>query len=367
MVDSTAATVKRPLRSRVTAHNVNTFLERSGLPIFLLVIIIFFSVISTGASFRTAANLQNIFANQSVTGLIALGSVLPMVAGYIDLSVAAIAGISSVTFAAVTGTHGDSVLVGIIAALVMGVLAGAVNAVLVAVVRLNAFICTLGTYTLFGGLLQLYTKGQTVGNTGLPVSLSHFFQGKWLGIARPFWLLMIVAVAAWYLLTQTPFGRKLTAIGSNETAARLAGFRVDRMVFITFLLSGLLGAFAGILLTAQNLGADSTTAPSYLFAALAAVFLGQTAIRPGQYNVWGTMFGVFLVAVAVDGFTLLGAQAWVTPVFDGGALLLSVAFSTLMARARDRRATAAALHAAEEAPASPPGLSRSASGGVSTA
>ena len=133
---------------------------------------------------------------------------------------------------------------------------------------------------------------------------------------------MIVAVLAWYLLTQTPFGRKLTAIGSNETAARLAGFRVDRMVFITFLLSGLLGAFAGILLTAQNLGADSTTAPSYLFAALAAVFLGQTAIRPGQYNVWGTMFGVFLVAVAVDGFTLLGAQAWVTPVFDGGALLL---------------------------------------------
>jgi len=121
-----------------------------------------------------------------------------------------------------------------------------------------------------------------------------------------------------------------------------------------------------VLLTSQNLGADATTGPSYLFAALAAVFLGQTAIRPGQYNVWGTMFGVFLVAVAVDGFTLLGAAAWVTPVFDGGALLVSVSFSTLMARARDRRATSAAIHAAEE-PAEPTTDVKHTAGGVSTA
>jgi ribose transport system permease protein len=347
MVEATEAE-RNPSIDRGRMTRVSNVVERSGIPIGLLLLIILFSVLpSTGAQFRSGANLQNIFANQSVTGLIALGCVIPMVAGYIDLSCPAIAGLASVTVAAVSGTHGEPVLVGLVAGVVIAVIAGAINGVLVAGVRLNPFICTLGTYTLLGGLLQLYTKGQTIGN-GLPSSLGDFASGKWLGIARPFWTLMIVAVVLWYLLTQTPFGRKLTAIGSNETAARLAGFRVDRSVFITFLLSGLLGGFAGALLTSQSLSADATTGPSYLFPALAAVFLGQTAIRPGQYNVWGTIFGVFLVAVAVDGLTLLGAAAWVTPVFDGAALVASVAFSTLMARARDRRARTAALAPAIE-------------------
>jgi ribose transport system permease protein len=150
-----------------------------------------------------------------------------------------------------------------------------------------------------------------------------------------------VAIIAWYVLTQTPFGRGLSAIGSSENAARLAGLRVNRSLVIAFLTSAFFGGVAGVLLTTQSLQADSTTAESYLFPALAAVFLGQTAIRPGHSNVWGAMFGVFVVAVAVSGLQLLGAATWVTPVFDGGALMASVAASTLLGRLLTHRAAAA--------------------------
>jgi len=345
MVDTSQAVAPAEVQTRSRFASLGALAERSAIPIFLLVLVIFFGTYpKTSSTFFSAANIQNILANQSVTGLIALGMVIPLVAGYFDLSVSAIAGLSNVVFASLVAQHGQSVAVGVIAGLAVGVVAGAVNATLVAIVKLNPFITTLGTYILIGGLLQLYTKGQTITN-GFPLGAALWSSGKWLGIARPFWLLMVVAVVLWFLLIRTPFGRKLAAIGSNESAARLAGIRVDRAIFITFLLSGLLGGMAGVLLTLRDSGGDATTAISFLFSALAAVFLGLTAINPGHYNVWGTIFGVFFVAVAVDGFILLGANSSVTAVFNGAALILSVTFVTLLARARERRARASQLRA----------------------
>lgn len=320
---------------------VASVLERAGIPLLLVALVVFFGL-SIGDVFTSPANLQNIFANQSVTGLIAIGMVVPLVAGYFDLSVAAIAGLASVTFAAVSGTYQLPIPVGIVAGLLVALIAGCLNAVLVGLVRLNPFITTFGTYVFFGGLLQLYTGGTTLGN-GLPPTLGSWGTQRFLGIAAPFWMLVLIGLVVWYVLTQTPFGRKLAAIGSNEAAARLAGFRVDRAVFIAFLTSALLGGIAGCALTSRTLVADATSAQAYLFPALAAVFLGQTAIRPGHYNVWGTLFGVFLVAVAVNGLTLMGAKSWVTDVFNGAALVASVALSTLVTRGRERRAKAVLL------------------------
>jgi ribose transport system permease protein len=320
-------------------------LERAGLPVFLGLLIVFFWVVpATDGLFMTSSNIQNILANQTVTGLIALAMLTPLLAGYFDLSASAIAGVSNVTVGALLATYHDSVFVAIVIGVLFAVAIGAMNGFLVAVLRLNAFITTIGTYILISGLLNLYTQGRTI-NAGIPLSFSLWSGGKWFGISRTFWLLIIAALAMWFLVRQTPFGRRLVAIGSNESAARLAGFRVDRTVFLTFVISGFVAGLAGALLTSQNGGADSTTAISYLFPALAAVFLGQTAINPGQPNVWGTMFAVFLVAVGVDGFTLMGAADWLSQVFNGVALILAVALSTFMARSRERRARIAQLEA----------------------
>jgi ribose transport system permease protein len=315
--------------------SIPSILEHAGLPLFLVVLVVFFAVHeSSGDAFRSSANVNTILANQSVTGLIALAMVVPLVCGYFDLSVAAIAGLVNVTAAALIGTHGLPISVGILIALTVGCVAGLINAFLISVLRLNAFIATLGTYTLIGGLLQLYSEGQTITN-GIPRSLSDWGSTDFLGLPRPFWLLMAVAVVTWYLLMQTPFGRHLEAIGSNQAAARLVGIRVDRVVALAFVTSAFLAGVAGILMTIRSGGANPTSGPAYLFPALAAVFLGATAVRPGRYNVWGTIFGVFLIAVAISGFTFMGAQSWVSPVFNGSALVLAVAVSTLMGRARD--------------------------------
>jgi ribose transport system permease protein len=316
-------------------------LERGGLVILLVVLIVFFAVDSTsGSAFRASANIQQILGNQGVTGIIALAMVVPLVCGYFDLSVAAITGLSNVTMAALIGTHHDSIIVGIIGALLVSLAAGCINGFLVAGLRLNGFVVTLGTYTLIGGLLQYYTQGTTISN-GIPPSFGAWGAAKYLGLPRPFWLLIVVALVVWYMLMHTPFGRKLESIGSNESAARLVGIRVDRAVFLTFLASALLAGIAGILLTSSAGNADPTAGPAYLFPALAAVFIGATAIRPGRYNVWGTIIGVFVVAVAVDGFTLLGASSWVTPVFNGAALVGAVTVSTLMGRRREANARTA--------------------------
>jgi ribose transport system permease protein len=344
--------------TRTATHrsaSVLRFVERAAVPLALLIIVVVFSTLpATGGTFLTGANIRNILANQSVTGLIALGMLIPLVANYFDLSTPAIAGVASVAMAALAATHQQSVWLALIAGVLFGLVAGALNGLLISVIRLNPMISTLGTYILLGGLLQLYTGGQTILG-GMPESVGSWGSQVDLGLPRPFWLLMAVSGAVWFLLTQTPFGRRLAAIGSNETAARLAGIRVGRAVFITYLLSALLGGIAGVLLTSRSGSANATNAISYLFPALAAVFLGQTSINPGRYNVWGTIFGVFLVAVAVNGFTILGAAAWVTPVFNGAALLLSVAASTLLQRSRENRARKAVFRAMqnEAAPSGP--------------
>lgn len=343
----------RPQRRRSgPSFTVVDVVERAGLPLFLGLLIVFFLVHPDSAvPFRSAPNVANLLGNQSVTALVALAMVIPLVAGYFDLSVAGVAGLANVTAAAVMGTHAQPIWVGLLAALGAGLAAGLVNAFLVAGLKLNGFIATLGTYTLLGGLLQYYTKGTTI--LGMPADLGDWGSQKWLGVPRPFWLLMVVALVVWYVLMQTPFGRQLEAIGSNESAARLVGISVDRVVACSFVASALVASIAGALLTSRQGGADPTAGPAFLFPALAAVFLGATAIRPGRYNVWGSLFGIFLIAVAINGFTFLGAAAWVSPVFNGAALVLAVAVSTLMGRRRDSHARKVLLATASASSVAP--------------
>jgi ribose transport system permease protein len=326
----------RPARRRRDSRKLALEgLERGGLPLLMAVMFAFFAIDSTtGSVFRSSANLDNILANQAVTGLVALAMVVPLVAGYFDLSVGATAGVANVAMAATIGTHSWPVLPAIAFVLAIGALIGLINGFLVAKLKLAAFVITLGSYTLLGGLALYYTKGSLI--NGVPHSFSNWGGEKWLGLPRPFILLMAVALVVWYLLSQTPLGRYLEGIGSNERAARLVGVNVDRTVWIGFVLAGVIAALAGVLQTSRAGSGSAETSSAFLFPAIAAVFLGATTIRPGRYNVWGTVIGVYFVAISVSGLTLLGAEVWVQPVFNGGSLMVAVALSTLFARQRDR-------------------------------
>jgi ribose transport system permease protein len=126
-------------------------------------------------------------------------------------------------------------------------------------------------------------------------------------------------------------------IGANARAAVLVGIRVERMVFWTFVASGALSGVAAIVLLANTGTADPGIGPGYTLPALTACFLGATAIRPGTFNVLGTVVGLLLVGVSVNGLVLAGAAGWVNPVFNGSALLLALLTATLLAKRRGEK------------------------------
>lgn len=330
---------QRGSANQANSHNrFSSFAERYALVALLLALIIFFSVNgNTGPFFSSSSNLRSLAANLAVTGILAMGMVIPLVAGYFDLSISAIAGASSITVAAMLCNYHSPVWLAVTVGVLIGPILGMCTAFLVTILKLNPMIASLGVYILISGFLLAYTQGGVI-SSGFPTWLSDWGVGSSLGLPHAFLIFIFLAFVCWYVIDLTPYGRKLTAIGSSDRAARLAGIPLDRVVLISFLLSGFFGGVAGVLLTIQTGSADATTGISYLFPALTVIFLGQTAIKPGRVNVWGTVTATALAAVAVNGLTLLGAQSWVQQVFNGGVLIISLTVSVMIARARERRA-----------------------------
>lgn len=219
----------------------------------------------------------------------------------------------------------------LVAALCAGLAVGLANGIAVTYLQMNAFVSTLAVATLLGGFIQWYTAGQAISNHIAP-SLVAFGSGTWAAVPQPIVVVAVVAVLAWYLLSHTPFGRALYAVGENGRAAKLVGIPTRRYTLLSFVGAGTVASIAGVVLTARTAGATADNGTTMLFPALAAVFLGATAIRPGRFNVWGTVFGVTLVAISVSGLTLAGAADWVEPVFNGSALAVAVGLSSYLRR-----------------------------------
>jgi ribose transport system permease protein len=238
----------------------------------------------------------------------------------------------SVAVAALITRAGVPLLLAVGVGVAMGAAVGAVNGYVVAYLRTSSFVITLGTATLVGGLVSLYSKDQVI--LGIPQSMVDFGTLNWLGVPRVVWLLAVVALAIAYLLRHTVYGRQLLSVGANPSSARLVGIRVPLVVMLSFVAAGALAGVAGVVELARTGSGNPQVGPGYTLAALAAAFLGSTTIRPGRFNVPGTIVGVFFVAVSVNGLTLAGAADWVDPVFNGAAVVIAVAVSTVLAHRR---------------------------------
>ncbi|RKS76882.1 monosaccharide ABC transporter membrane protein (CUT2 family) [Actinomadura pelletieri DSM 43383] len=306
--------------------------ERYGLVFLLVGVVVFFSVLpASSAAFTSTANVQSVLASIAVVSMLAVAAVFPLACGRFDFSVAATSLVSSIVCAALMSNHHAPLTLAVLCGVGAGVLVGLVNAVLVALLRLNAFIITIGMATLLPGLVQWYTRGVDLVR-GVPRPLRDFGSLTWLGLPRVIWLVAVLTAVCWFTLAHTAFGRRLYAIGGNASAARLVGIPVTALTFAALVISGGLAGVAGVILTARNGGGLVNSGVDLLFPALAAVFLGATAIDPGRYNVLGAVIGTLFVAVSVSGLTLAGAAEWVPAVFNGAALIIAVAVSTLLAR-----------------------------------
>ena len=307
------------------------FLERFGLVALTLLVIAVFAVHpGTSDTFMTVANWRSLLGTMSIQLLLAAAFTLPLITGKIDISSGSIAVMASVILAGLigsvevplTGALGLNWGIAALIAIAVGAALGAVNG---ALVRAGAdpLIATLSLSIVLGGLVSGYAQGRAI-VAGMPAELT--------GLGRmsfgPFPLLFLVAAAAciaiWFLLERTSFGRRLHAIGVNPAAAHLIGVRVERTVFAAFVLGGLIAGIAAVVLTARQGGGVPVNGLNLVLPALAGTYLGATTIRPGEFNIPGTFVGLLFVGVTVSGLTLLGVEAWVQPVFTGGALVAAV-------------------------------------------
>jgi ribose transport system permease protein len=306
--------------------------ERYALAVLLLAVVAFFSLWpKTGAIYVQPDNIRNIVGSQTVLAIIALGSIVPLVCGQFDLSVGSVAGLCSVLTASAFANHHAPLIVGILVGIVVGGLIGVVNGFVVTTFGVNALITTLGTASVVTGIENWYTGGTSI-IQGIPVSLTNFGSGTWFGVPRLFFLLAVVAVLVWYLMEHTPFGRYLHAVGINAEAAQLVGIRIPSLVRRSFIVSGSFAGLAGVVLLAQSGAGNPGVGQTFTLTALAAAFLGATSVRPGRFNVVGTLLAIYFLASAITGLTFAGVQSFINDLFTGAALVFAVALSALLRR-----------------------------------
>jgi ribose transport system permease protein len=310
-------------------------LERWALPLLLVVSFAFFAIDGkTSSTFLSAPNIRNVLGDQAVIGVLALASLAPLIAREFDLSVGSICVLSSIVIAKAMASWGLPLAPAILAGVLVGAVVGLMNGWLVAYLRVNALIATLGVSTVIAGLVQATTHGDSI-VSGISPDLIAFGAGQWLGIPRTVYALAAVAVIVAYVLTQTPYGRYLHFVGSSPASTRLVGVSVERTVLGSFIISGLLSGLAGALFIAKNGNATPQPGADLALAAISAAFLGATAIKPGRFNVMGALIAIFFLAFSVNGLTLLGVDAWINGVFTGAALVVAVAVASLLGRRRE--------------------------------
>jgi ribose transport system permease protein len=329
--------------------------ERFGLLGLLVVMVVFFSVSPKTPQFSSSINITNILSNESLLGILVVATVIPLIAGEIDLSIGPSAGLGSILCAGLMSKSGWPLGMAIVAAVVMGLLIGCVNGVLVARFKINSIIATLGTSSIIAAVVLAYSGGLSI-VTGISPHLTDIGHGKWVGLPKPFYFFLGVALVVWYLLEQTPRGKDLRAVGSSPAAAQLVGIRVPRQTMQAFVVAGGIAGAAGVLLVAVQGAGNPQIGANYTLPAIASAFLGATAVQPGRYNVWGSVTAVFFLAVAINGLTLWGAPPWTNDLFNGVALIVGVGLAVYAGKVRQRVVPAAPSTPAGDEPTdqSPP-------------
>jgi ribose transport system permease protein len=218
--------------------------------------------------------------------------------------------------------HGLGIVPAIAITILVGCLIGLVNGLLVVRARIDSFIATLGMSSVLLALIDWISNSQQI--LGLSNGFQSLATAELFGITLPVYMMVAVALIVWYVLERTPVGRHVYATGGNIDAARLAGVRTAVVIVGALVACAAIGAFSGLLVSAQLGTGDPTIGPAYLLPAFSAAFLGSTQFRGGRFNVWGTVVAVYVLATGVKGLQLAGAPIWIPDMFNGAALLLAV-------------------------------------------
>jgi D-xylose transport system permease protein len=374
--------------------------ELGFLPVLLtlLVIVVYFQIV-TGGIFLNPQNISNLVGQIAYVGILGLGVIMVLLLGEIDLSIASVAVLCSVIMAVLSERQGAPAWVAILAALLAGAVIGLINGFFVAVLRVPSFIVTLAGSIGYAGLLLNMLHGQATliitDNFIVAIAGSaESFLPNALGVGLPaiavllyaaslivsyvrrrraglktsslLWLVAKIVIAAalvmgvvaelqgyvgvpystaiffglialfWLILTKTPFGRHIYAVGGNSEAARRAGINVVGIRIAAFTLCSTLAALGGIILASRGTAVASAVDSTLLLNAIAAAVIGGVSLFGGRGSVWAIVLGVLIIGSLVNGLALLSQGTDVSEMVEGAVLVIAVTADALVRRAQMR-------------------------------
>ena len=315
----------------------------------LIAIVALFSILSP--NYFTLDNFLTMASHVAIYGILAIGMLLVIINGGIDLSVGSTLGLSGVVagflMQGVTLKLAGVVLypavwVVVVICCALGAFIGLVNGVLIARFRVPAFVATLGVMYVVRGFALLMTNGLTYNDLGGRADLGNT-GFNWLGFNRlagipvGVVIMAVIALACGTLLSRSAFGRWLYASGGNERAAELSGVPVKKVQISVYVLSGVCAAIAGLILSSQLTSAGPTAGTTYELTAIAAVVIGGARLTGGTGTIRGTLLGAFVIGFLSDGLVIIGISSYWQTVFTGAVIVLAVLLNAIQYRRRVRR------------------------------
>lgn len=330
--DQDSTSFRSRIGAAVRPSTESTFYERWGIAAFLLIFFVTAAVLIPG--FRSWTTLSSIMRESAFIGAAAVGMTLAIISGVFDLSVGGILALSAVLSLMALEPFG--VAGAFIVAIVVGSGLGLVNGLVVAKLRVPAFVATLGTLFAFRGVAFLITDGAPV---RVPTEMfesafTSFGSGSVLGVPTPFIAMLCAFGVGYLILRQTVFGRYLLAVGSNEHAARFAGIDVARVRLRTFVLLGLFAGLASILLATRIWTADGGTLQGFELTVIAATVLGGTSLSGGRGTLIGTCSAVILFVALQQAMLLASIPSFYQRIATGVVLLAALGLDGVRSRRR---------------------------------
>jgi rhamnose transport system permease protein len=297
--------------------------REAGISIFILILV--FAVTLRAPSFLTLDNFNDILLNISILTIVALGQTMVIITHGIDLSVSSIIGLVAMMVAFVVKQNPEMpVLFSVLLGMGLGAVLGTFNGLIISRGNVPPIIATLGTLSIYRGLVFFYSQGTWINSFELPKNFKLLSKGTPLGLPNMVIIAILVALVVYYFLNHTRAGRDIYAVGTNPDAAQFAGISKERVIFMVYLLSGLLAGLAAVLWASRFESAQTNTASGFELQTVAASVVGGVSISGGVGTVPGVLLGALLLGIIQNSLTLIRISPFWQLAAQGLLILIAV-------------------------------------------
>lgn len=318
-------------RKKFNLLDIFTRFREVGIIVFILILVV--AVTLRAPSFLTLNNLTDVLMNISILVIVAMAQTMVILTKGIDLSVSSMIGLVGMMVAFVLRANPDfPVVFSILLGLGLGAILGLFNALVITLGNVPPIIATLGTLSIYRGLIFYYSQGTWINSFELPQSIKLLSKGRALGLPNLIYIALLIAIIVFVFLRYTRLGRNIYAVGSNPDAAEFAGIRPQRIKFIVYLLSGIISGFAAVLWISRFESAQTNTALGFELQTVTAAVVGGVSTSGGVGTIPGVLLGALLLGIIQNALTLIRISPFWQLAAQGLLIIIAVISDKLLSR-----------------------------------